>query len=64
MIPQGLSAPPAAGPCRGTSIIRNSLPLGPYGRPMPRVLEGWAFHMSEVPLDQLERADLVQVTLT
>ena len=23
---------------RGTSLIRNSPPLGPYGRPMPRVL--------------------------
>jgi len=23
---------------RGTSIIRNCLPLGPYGRPMPRTL--------------------------
>ena len=22
---------------RGTSLIRNSLPLGTYGRPMPRV---------------------------
>ena len=23
---------------RGTSLIRNRLPLGPYSRPMPRVL--------------------------
>ena len=24
--------------CRGTSLIRNSGPLGPYGRTMPRAL--------------------------
>jgi len=38
---------------RGTSIIRNSLPLGPYGRPMPRpmvILGGGGGLMSEVPL--------------
>jgi len=28
---------------RGTSLIRKRTPLGPYGRPMPRVLGGWAF---------------------
>ena len=27
---------------RGTSLIRNSTPLGPYSRPMPRVLGGSA----------------------
>jgi len=26
---------------KGTSLIRNSLPLGPYGKPVPRVL-GWS----------------------
>ena len=39
---------------RGTSLIRKRNPLGPYRRPMPRVLEGsWGggrFLMSEVPL--------------
>ena len=30
--------------------MRNCLILGPYSRPMPRVLEGWAFLMGEVPL--------------
>ena len=43
---------------RGTSLIRNSPPLGPYrgpySRPMPRALwwseGGWRFLMSEVPL--------------
>ena len=39
---------------RVTSLIRNHLPLGPYHRPMPRVL-GWSkgggrFLMSDVPL--------------
>jgi len=34
---------------RGTSLIRNSPPLGPYGRPMPRAL-WWAFRMSKVPM--------------
>ena len=33
--------------CRGTLLIRNRLPLGPFRRPMPRVvggsLGGWAF---------------------
>ena len=27
-------------PCRGTSLVRKSTPLGPYRRPMPRVLGG------------------------
>ena len=28
---------------RGTSLIRKRLPLGPYGRPMPRILAGARF---------------------
>ena len=39
---------------RGTSPIKNAPPLGPYSRPIPRVLGGsWGggrFLMSEVPL--------------
>ena len=39
---------------RGTSLIINCLPLGPYSRPMPRALEwsqgGGGVLMSEVPL--------------
>ena len=35
---------------RGTSLMRNRTPLGPYTRAMPRFLGGWAFLMSEVPL--------------
>jgi hypothetical protein len=39
---------------RGTSIIRNSTPLGPYNRNMPRALwwpyGGELFLVSEVPL--------------
>ena len=43
--------------CRGTSLIRNSAPLAPYDRTMPRALwwslggslGGWMFLMSEVP---------------
>jgi len=39
---------------RGTSLIRNCLPLGPYSRTMPRALwgpyEGVRFLMAEVPL--------------
>jgi len=39
---------------RGTSLIRNSAPLGPYSRNMPRALwwswGGGLFLMSEVPL--------------
>ena len=40
--------------CRGNSPIRNSAPLGPYSRTMPRALwnpkGGGLFLMSEVPL--------------
>ena len=43
-----------ARPYRGTSLIRNSAPLGPYSRNMPRALwwsyGGGLFLMSEVPL--------------
>ena len=43
-------------PYRGASLIRNSAPIGPFSRAMPRALRwswgGWAFLMSEVPLDQ------------
>jgi len=39
---------------RGTSLMRNCPPLGPYSRTMPRALRwswgGWLFPMSEVPL--------------
>ena len=39
---------------RGTSLMRNRNHLGPYHRPMPRVLggskEGGRFLMGEVPL--------------
>jgi hypothetical protein len=38
---------------RGTSLIRNRSPLGPYSRTIPRVivvLGGGQFLMSEVPL--------------
>ena len=41
-------------PYRGTSLIRNSPPLGLYSGPTSRALwrsyEGWRFLMSEVPL--------------
>ena len=41
----GLISPATSGvtsepPYRGTSIIRKCTPLGPYRRPMPRVLGG------------------------
>ena len=29
-------------PCRGTSLIRNRIPLGPYSRAMPRALP-WSY---------------------
>ena len=39
---------------RGNSLTRKRTPLGPYRRPMPRVLGGsgggWRFVMCEVPL--------------
>ena len=39
---------------RGTSLLRNCLPLGPYSNPMPRVLwwsqGGGGVLMSEVPV--------------
>ena len=45
----------------GTSLMRNRIPLGPYRRPMPRVLGGSLggerFLMSEGPLFR----DLVSV---
>ena len=41
-------------PCRGTSLVRKSTPLGPYRRPMPRLLGesqgGGCLLMGEVPL--------------
>jgi len=44
---------------RGTSPIRNSAPLGPYSRTMPRALwkpeGGGLFLMSEVPLELLSK---------
>ena len=46
--------------CRGTSLIRNSAPLGPYRRTMPRTLwkpyGGELIFMSEVPLYTLDPA--------
>ena len=42
---------------RGTSLIRNCAPLGPYSRTMPRVLGGslggGRFLMSQIPLYQI-----------
>ena len=41
-------------PYRGTSLIRKRNPLGPYRRPMPRVLGGSSggghFLMGKIPL--------------
>ena len=41
-------------PIQGSSLLRKRPPLGPYRRPMPRVLGGFQgggrFLMSEVPL--------------
>ena len=34
---------------RGTSLIRNNPPVGPYSSPMV-ILGGWVFLVSEVPL--------------
>jgi len=36
----GAPRPAVALPCRGNSLIRNSAPLGPYSRTVPRGL-GW-----------------------
>jgi len=47
----GLSGWARGGSYRGTSLIRNSPPLEPYSRPMPRALccpGGGGFRMSEV----------------
>jgi len=48
------SSRPHTYPYRGTSLIRKRTPLGPYCRPMPRVLGGsyggGRFRMREVPL--------------
>ena len=45
--------PPAGAQYRGTLLIRNSAPIGPYSRNMPRALRcswgGGLFPMSEVP---------------
>ena len=45
---------PASPAYRGTLLIRDSAPLGPYCRPMPRVLGrsqgGGLFLMCEVPI--------------
>ena len=49
-------------PYRGTSLIRNHPPLGPYSRPVPRVLRwfwgGGGGLMSEVPLYQIDSSQL------
>ena len=45
--PQPARAPPPLNTYRGTSLIGTHTPIGPYSRPMPRVLGGvlggWAF---------------------
>ena len=50
----GATSSLSCAPCRGTSLIRNSAPLAPYSRNMPRALwwswGGLLFLMSEVPL--------------
>ena len=55
----GIDSPAAGGHVvqvayRGTSLIRDSAPLGPYSRTVPRALRwsqgGGQFLMSEVPL--------------
>ena len=47
-----------AGEYRGTSLMRNSAPLGPYSRTMRRALwwseGGVLFLMSEVPLQPVK----------
>ena len=40
--PAPTAPPPSKVPYRGTSLIRNSAPLGPYRRTMRRVL-GWSY---------------------
>jgi len=46
--------PPSGKPSRGSSLIRNRAPPGPYSRNMARALwgsqGGWRFLMSEAPL--------------
>jgi len=53
-VPSSLDAPENVYIYRGTSLIRNSLSLGPYSRTVPRALwwseGGGRFLMSEVPL--------------
>ena len=41
---------------RGTSLLSKCTPLGPYRRPMPRVLEGWAFSYGRGSPVLLDRA--------
>ena len=49
-----LVGPPASHEYRGASLIRKRTPLGPYRRPMPRVLRGSygneRFLMGEIPV--------------
>jgi len=53
-LPPGWCMDEGLGAYSGTSLIRNSAPLGPYRGPMPRALwwflGGVLFLMSEVPL--------------
>ena len=46
---EALAAALTPNPCRGTSLIRISAPLGPYSGPMAD-LGGEMFLVSEVPL--------------
>ena len=50
--------PPAVkGKYRGSSLMRNTPPVGPYSSPMPRdlvILGGWVFLMIEVPLHHVD----------
>ena len=58
-----VSARTRSSTCRGTSLIRNSTPLGPCSRTMPRALwwPWWwgLFHMSEVPLHSPTRTTVL-----
>ena len=50
------------GPHRGISLFRKQIPLGPYRRPMPRVLGGvlggWAFSYEQgTPVLSMPRTD-------